>query len=85
MFISVNTLSKAINEKRYIRPEEIVKIVTVMVTGNNNIQYQVIDGTNNITYYNEYTIPVSIIKLINYNRPVKTWTRDNRQFFQYTF
>lgn len=85
MYISVNTLSKAINEKRYIRPEEIIKIVTIMVTDNNNIQYQVIDGTNNIEYYNEYTIPTSIIKLINYNRPVKTWTRDNKQFFQYTF
>ena len=87
MYITVNQLAKAINQKQYIKPEDIIKVITVMVINHNRIHYQVIDNSSNITYYSEDNIPVSIVKLINYNRPVKTWTRhdfnETREYYQY--
>ena len=56
-----------------------------MIVDNKRIHYQIIDSIGNIEYYNEDSIPVSIVKLMNYNRPDKTWTRENKRFFQYHF
>ena len=85
MYISVNQLANAINNLQRIKPVDIVKVITVLIVDNSRIHYQVIDKTGNISYYNENSIPVSIVKLMNCNKPDKTWTRENRQYFQYRF
>lgn len=85
MYITVSQLANAINKKEYIKTGDIIKIITVMVVDNNRIHYQVLDNLGNFEYYNEDSVPVSIVKLMNYNKPVKTWKRENKQFFQYRF
>lgn len=89
MYITVSQLANAINKKQHIKPEDIIKVITVMVINHNSIHYQVIDRTWNISYYSEDTVPVSVVKLMNYNRPVKTWTREDnnglKEYYQYRF
>ena len=85
MYISVNTIANAINNKQHLKTGDIIKCITVEIIDNSRIYYQVIDSTSNIEYYSENTVPVSVVKLMNYHRPVKTWKRDNKEFFKYVF
>ena len=85
MYITVSQLVNAINQKQHIETRDIIKVITVILINNNELHYQIIDSLGNIEYYNENTVPVSVVKLMNYNNPVKKWTRENKQFYQYRF
>ena len=85
MYITVSQLANAINSKQHIKTGDIIRVITVMIIDNREIHYQVLDNLGNIEYYNEYSVPVSVVKLMNYNKPDKTWTRENKQFYQYHF
>ena len=85
MYITVKELANAINTKQHIKTGDIIRIITVMIIDNREIHYQVLDNVGNFEYYNEDSVPVSVVKLMNYNKPVKAWKRENKQFFQYRF
>jgi hypothetical protein len=85
MYITVKQIANAINNKEHLKTGDIIKSIHVMVTNNNSIHYMVIDSLGNNEYYNENTIPCSIVRLMNYNRPQKAWKRDNKEYFTYYF
>lgn len=85
MTITVSQLAKAINNKEHIKTDDIIRDIHVMVCNNTSIHYKVTDCSGSERYYNEQSVPVSIVRLMNYNKPAKAWKKENTEFFIYRF
>ena len=92
MIISINTLATAINEKRYVKPEELAKdnsIIRIAVNVTNNhrkIEYSVDTRQGKREFYTESTVPHSIITIINRETPIYHEIKQNNdELFVYSF
>lgn len=59
--------------------------IYVTLTDNIKIDYTVMDYSGCIEKYTEDTVPVSIIKLMNYNKCSETWKEANKEYIIYNF
>ena len=85
MYISVSTLANAINNKQHLKTEDIIKSIHVMIIDNSRIHYMITDSVGKDTWYTEDNIPLSIVRLMNYNIPKKHFFRENKEIIVYHF
>lgn len=59
--------------------------ISVKLTNNTKIDYTVKDYSGSIEKYTEDTVPVSVVRLMNYNKCAETWKEANKEYFIYNF
>lgn len=59
--------------------------IYVTLTDNTKIDYTVMDYSGRVEKYTEDTVPVSVIRLMNYNKCTETWKKENKEYFVYNF
>lgn len=59
--------------------------IYVTLTDNTKIDYTVKDYSGHIEKYTEDTVPISVIRLMNYNKCSGTWKKANKEYIIYNF
>lgn len=85
MIISVSSIANAINNREHIKPNDIIMSISVTLTDNTKIDYTVKDYSGRIEKYTEDTVPVSVVRLMNYNKCSETWKEANKEYIIYNF
>ena len=61
-----------------------IRIISVFV-GNKTIEYCVTCENGKVERYNEQSVPCSVIRLMNYNKPILHYVKDGLETITYYF